>query len=138
MCMSPSVTLAARAKPGLDEGRSDAPAMPRLGPLRRGSLREVNEPWAVLVWAVLLGSALHGEKRSPRLEDAVHFSRTKGGRTIEHEIKSVVCKEEASVGPLSLWPRAARNRAVRSGPDDLDPKTGEPSRGLLEIGILCL
>src|SRR5260221_2093057 len=72
----PTLDLLARHKAGLIEGRIDVPAIPRLGPLRRGSLQEVNEPWAVLVWAVLLGSALHGEKRSPRLEDAVHFSRT--------------------------------------------------------------
>jgi len=60
-----NVTVGSRALPldlldrheaGLIEGRIDVPAIPRLGPLRRGSLQEVNEPWAVLVWAVLLGS----------------------------------------------------------------------------------
>src|SRR5579875_202473 len=113
----------------LVEGRIDVPGRIRLGPLWRRPLQEFNE-----ARAVLLGSPLQGKERPSWLEAAVHFPWTKGDRPSERQVKGVVCKGEASVGPLSLWLRATRIRTGGIGPDDLDSKRSQPSGGLRAIG----
>src|SRR6266567_3264777 len=107
----------------------DVPGRIRLGPLWRRPLQEFNE-----TRAIPLGSPLQGKERPSRFEDAVHFPWTKGDRTSEHQIKGVVCKGEASMGPLSLWLRAARIRTGGIGPDDLYSKRSKPSGCLRDIG----